>query len=128
MQELKNKIASTAEHVEDYLKVEEQLLRLRVIRSASKGIAVGVSLVVLIVSGFIALIFLSMGIAWLINDWADNTYIGHIIVGGCYLLLGCIVWFGRNKVVLAPVSRAIINGMLDDKNEEDEDDSTEKGN
>lgn len=126
MQELKNKIASTAEHVEDYLKVEEQLLRLRIVRSASKSLAFGISLIILIISGFIALIFLSLGIAWLINEKSGNDYIGHVIVGGSYLLLGLVAWFGREKILLGPVVNKLIHAMLEEDKDDDDDGRVQK--
>jgi hypothetical protein len=117
MQELKEKIVSTKEHVEEYLKVEEQLLRLRVVRSSSKALAVGFSMVVLIVTGFIAMIFLSIGAAELINQAAGNDYLGHLIIGGCYLLLGLVIWFGRKKFVLDMISNKLIHAILEEPNE-----------
>lgn len=71
--------------------------------SAFKKVAKGInSLVLFIVIGAIlfgAMLLLTVAAALFLGTWLDNLGLGFLILGGCYLLIALIVYYGFREVI-----------------------------
>lgn len=47
--------------------------------------------------GFLAMVCLNFGLAYLLNELLDNQFAGFFILAGFYLLLGTIIFLNRNN-------------------------------
>lgn len=101
-------IESLFNESKDYAQNRLTLLKLKA-ADKSAGIASGVILgIALFVIFFIFFIVLNIGIALLIGDLVGKSYLGFLIWAGFYAIAGLVLFFGRNKIVKAPVTNMII--------------------
>ncbi len=89
-------------------------MRLEVEDAVSVALAKLLRMVLTGVAGLLAILFLSWGMAALLNAWIGNAYAGHLIVGGLYtaVLLGLLSRPGQRLLGLKAgwVARRIFEG------------------
>ena len=70
--------------------------------------------------GLTFLLFISLGISALVNQWLESEYLGYLIVAGLYLLCGLVVYFAKDAIELKVRKGVSNSGLLDEILEEDE--------
>lgn len=58
-----------------------------------------------------SLLFFSIALAFVISRWIGSTYSGFFIVAGFYLLIGIIVWVGKNNFIRIPIMNKILQQL-----------------
>ncbi len=94
-----------------FIETKIESARLQVTEKLS---AVSGSAVFMILLAFIALsllLFLSMGLAYIISGWLQKRYAGFFIVAGLYGLLAILGYLLRHRILILPISNSIIKKM-----------------
>lgn len=110
--ELKEKTADLADHVED---LANTFYRLTVVNLAQKtsnivsGIVVGIIVGLL---GFFALLFLGIAFAWWIGTVLNNHTVGFLAGAGLFIVLVVIVALLRKKII-SPLRDLIVRKIFD---------------
>ena len=113
---MENKPTSVEElfyKLRDYGDTRIELFKLK---SLHKITGVLSSLIVsVILIGLISLIILciTIGLAILLGAWLGKMYYGFFIMAIIYIIIGLILYSGRNKFLSKPVSDKIIKELLD---------------
>lgn len=108
-----SQVEALLEKVKDYIETRIELLKLKAIDKSSGVLSAIISFVVLFVFSIFFFILFSIGLALLIGDLLGKYYYGFFIVAALYLIIGLVVFFGRNKWIKPPVEKVMINSFLD---------------
>lgn len=54
--------------------------------------------VILGLLGLICMLFLLMALAAFLNEYLESSYLGYLIDAGILVLIGCILYFNKNKI------------------------------
>lgn len=98
LEELKDNVTEADRNVRSYLKNTEEYYKLKGFKIAMHSIT---SLIKILMLGSIALLSLfmiSFALAHGIGQWLDNIFLGFLIMGGFYILLGWIAYMFRKKL------------------------------
>jgi len=96
----------------DYVETRVELARLKAVeKSADTASSIYAGLVVFFIA-FLFITLLNIGLALLIGEWLDETYIGFFILAGIYALAGLVFYFNRNSWLKTPVNNKIIKKIL----------------
>jgi len=109
---LKQKGGRLLESMADYVELS---LRLFALQSADKSarLASGFLTIVVLTLVFIfSLIMLSIGAAILISFLLHRAWIGFVILGAFYLLVGIILIVVRKKIISKPILNLIIPALV----------------
>lgn len=82
-----------------YIETKIELIQLDVKEELIGGIAKAISLIIIIVFALLSVLFISLGLGSMLNDYLESTYFGYLIIGLFYLILTLIVFSGREKIV-----------------------------
>lgn len=99
--------------LKDYGDTRLDLFKLKSINKVSGFLSTLIMSVILVVLLFLVLICLSIGLALLIGGWIGNTYWGFFIIGAIYIIIGLVLYSGRNKLLKVPVSNKLIKELID---------------
>jgi hypothetical protein len=118
MKEFKT-VESLAEHVKEYVNTRISIVKLEIAEKVSKLGAwiIGVVLLFFILLFFI--VFLSLSAAHGIGDALGKPYLGFLIIGAFYLLLGLFVWWRKEKLLRIPLMNILIRQLFSDENNRD---------
>jgi hypothetical protein len=106
--EEQSKIEKLVSDVKDYAETRLDIAVLEVQDKATSVISSIAASVVVGVIGVIVLLFLSIGAAWALGEYIHSPSIGFFSVAGFYLLLGLILYLGREKLIKLPIINAIL--------------------
>lgn len=109
-----SKIEEVTESVKEYINTRYELV---VLQTAEKTSNVGSQLIsfsVLAIVSVLALVFLSIALAWYISDQLESPQAGFFIVGGFYLLMTLVFFFFRKQVMVKPFRNIIIRSIFNE--------------
>ena len=99
--------------LKDYVELRLELLKLKIINKASGALSDLIILIILILVLSLILFCFTIGFALLIGAWLGKLYLGFFIVAGVYIIIGFILYSGRNKFVKTSVSNKVVKELLD---------------
>lgn len=102
------------EALSDYVKVKTALLKLELKEHISDALAKLVAYIIILLIASIVLLFLSIGIALLINHvLSSQAYVGFVIVAGFYLIvLFVVLMFLRSGKLKMVIEDAMLNEQI----------------
>lgn len=103
------------ENISRYLESRIELIKIDVQQKIAGAIVSAVQIGLLFFMGLFTLIFASLALANWLNSIIGNSFAGHLIVAGFYLLLGVIVIAAR-KAIQAK-AETMVDNMFAGKNE-----------
>ena len=106
-------VESLIDRVKNYVETRIDLLRLKAIDKSSSFLSLVVSLIVVILVGFISLIMLSVGIALLLGDCLGKSYYGFFIVAVFYIIAGLVLYSLRDKWLKTPIANSMIKNLME---------------
>ena len=112
MAEIKNKADDLIEHAGDYFETYYQLGKLKLTQKSSDAGSAVIAGVLMAVLGFFFVLFVSMGLAWLIGDALDSVMAGYFIVAGVYLIMIVIIILMRKRIITPYFRNMIVRKML----------------
>lgn len=113
MENQSSTVESLIDRVKSYVETRIDLLRLKAIDKSSSFISLLISMIVVILILFIALLLLSIGVAFIIGDCIGKAGYGFLIVAGFYLITGLVLFLLRNKWLKKPIANSMIKNLLD---------------
>lgn len=99
--------------LKEYGDTRLDLLKLKSINKASSflsSLIVSISLVVVL---FLILICITIGAALLIGAMLGKAYYGFFIIGVFYIIIGLVLYSGRDKYLKTPISNKLIKELID---------------
>ncbi|HTI90176.1 MAG TPA: phage holin family protein [Puia sp.] len=114
------KVETLIDHTKDYLHARVDEAKLALAEKASGVISVVITGSVVSLVFVFCLFFSSISAAIALGNWLHKLWLGFLLVGSVYLLLGLIVWAAKDRLIRIPVMDAIIHQLF--KNDTDEED------
>jgi len=106
-------VESLIDRVKSYVETRIDLLRLKAIDKSSSFLSLLISMIVVILIGFISIMMLSVGIALLLGDWLGKSYYGFFIVAGFYIIAGLVLYSLRDKWLKTPIANSMIKNLME---------------
>jgi hypothetical protein len=113
MEENQSTVESLIDRLKSYAETRIDLIRLKSINKSSSFLALLISMIVVILIGFIAVLMLSVGIALLLGDLLGKNWYGFLIVAGFYLITGLVLYSLRDKWLKKPIANSMIKNLMD---------------
>lgn len=88
------------------------LFKLKAVNKISGILSTLIVLMILVTLIFLVFICFTIGLALLIGAWLGKAYYGFFIIGGIYIIIGLILYSGRDRYFKNPVSNKIIKDLL----------------
>jgi hypothetical protein len=95
----------------DYTTTSIELVRLKAVDKVSDVISTVIPHALVLCLIVLALLFVSLGLSFWIGDLLGKTYLGFLVVGGFYLLVGVILRLFHTKIKKT-VSNYLVNQLL----------------
>ena len=105
-------IEELTQSAERYVKTSCTVLKLEAVETSSVIGAGLVSSILIAVMAFLVIFFFSLGMGFYLSYIRGDNYSGFVIIAGFYLILGCILFLGRKKLVEIPVRDKIIRKVF----------------
>jgi hypothetical protein len=106
------KIKTLTGQVKDYVQTRIDIAKLTAVKSGSEAAGNAALYLLLAVVGLFFLMFASIGAGFAVGHAINSNFGGFMIVAGFYLLLGIIIYAFRAKLIVSPITNAVINGVL----------------
>lgn len=113
MENQSSPVESLIDRVKSYVETRIDLLRLKAIDKSSSFLSLILSMLVVILVSFIAIMLISVGIALLLGDLMGKAYYGFFIVGALYLITGLVLYSMRDKILKSPIADGMIKNLMD---------------
>jgi hypothetical protein len=108
IEQIKEKAGDVFENASEYIEARWNLGVLNVSSKAAETIStLTVSLLIGLIST-IVLLFMSLGVAWLIGQKLGSPALGFFSVGGLYLLIGIVIYSIKDKYIKLPIINSFI--------------------
>lgn len=96
--EIKDDLMDAEADMRSYLMRSEEYLRLKLFKIVMHHVT-GIAKFVAIATGFLfALLFLSWALSIMLSETLQSTYLGFVIVGSFYVLIGILLVIFREKL------------------------------
>lgn len=105
--------------VSEYLETRLEILKLTLIRSASKtlGVLAFITIICLLVLMF--LLFLVIAFSWWMSDLMGSAALGYLTGSGVFILMIIICFIFRKPLFVNPFVRLFLRSSLDEEEEEE---------
>ena len=120
MEETFVKVEEITDSLKEYVDVRVEDAKLRLAEKSSGLVANLVARIIIIIAFSLALVFLSLALALSLAAWWGQMWLGFLVVGGLYILIGWMVWALRESLIHIPMMNNILT-HLTKKGEEDDD-------
>lgn len=108
-----NVLESLFERTNDYLETRIELAKLKAVRKSSEVVSSVVSKILLGVVFCFFLMVLNIGLGLWIGELLGKAWLGFFALAGFYLIVGLIIYAGREKLLKMPVANSIIKKIND---------------
>ena len=113
MEDLKEKTADLASHVEDFASTFYKLTLVKVTEKATNAVSFAVVVIAFSVLGIFGLLFLGIAFAWWLGDVVGSRPLGFVLGGAGFLLLFAIIAVLRKNIVFPFIRDLIIKKVYD---------------
>ena len=97
----------------DYGDTRIELIKLKSLQKVSGVLSSLILSIILIGTFALILLCITIGLAILLGAWTGKMYYGFFIMAILYIIIGLILYTGRNKFLRKPVSDKVIKELLD---------------
>lgn len=97
-EEVKENFIEAEASAKSYLENSHKYYKLKGFKVMMKAILVFAKIAMVSVMLVLALLFLSASAAFWVGEYLNSTALGFLIVGGCYILLGLLIYLLRNRL------------------------------
>ncbi|WP_417363199.1 phage holin family protein [Galbibacter sp.] len=84
---------------QEFIEKNYEYYRLSIFKKLTKGTTSMITFMIIGALLFGALLLLTFAIALFIGSWLDNLGLGFLILGGFYILIAVIVYYGFRKTI-----------------------------
>ena len=96
------------EQVRRYFALQKDYLSLHGVEMLTRLFTAIALAVILILAGFLVILFGSFALAYWIGSLLDSTVLGFAIIAGALLLVALLIWANRSAWIVRPVTRFMI--------------------
>lgn len=121
MQEEKEAQSTFFEEIKEYISVRSKIFSLQIAETAANLISNLISNAAALLFFIIFFVFASIGLAFLVGQWVDNTAGGFFIVAGFYLLIGIVIWAIKGTYIERPLTNIFIRNFFKGTEDDEED-------
>ncbi|TDH26195.1 hypothetical protein EXU57_11945 [Segetibacter sp. 3557_3] len=107
-----NVVESLIGNSKEYVETRFNLLKLKLVDKSSDLVSTVLTFIPLIVIGLLVFFLLNIGIALLIGDLLGRASWGFLVLTGIYIIIGFILYSGRNKLIKVPFANMLIRKFL----------------
>ncbi len=118
MENIFAKAEEMADNVKEYVNTRIESAKLSIAEKTSKLVANVMAAIMLAAIIFLFFLFAGIALSLVLGEWLDNTWAGFLLVAALYLLVGIIIWTGREKLIRLPIMNALIKQFLSDDEED----------
>ncbi len=97
-EEIKNNFAEADASIRSYLDSSKDYYKLKGFKFMMQGVAAFSKILLLGMAAMLTLFFLSLAASYGIGQLLNNTFMGFLIVGLFYLLVGAVFYMLRNRL------------------------------
>ena len=113
MEDLKEKTADLAGHVEDFAQTFYKLSLVKITEKATNAVSLVVVVVAFAVLGIFGILFLGIALSWWLGNLVENRALGFVLGGGFFILLFLIIALLRKNLVFPFIRDLIIKKVYD---------------
>ncbi|NBB17943.1 hypothetical protein GVN20_01125 [Runella sp. CRIBMP] len=106
--EIKERATDWFDNASDYFEARWNLGVLDMSEKTASAVSSLASVLIIGTVGTIALLFVSLGVAWLIGERLNSPAFGYLIVGGFYALVCIILFLVKDSLIKVPIVNAFI--------------------
>ncbi len=121
MEDRTNGLHGLAAAAKEYVNTRVDSMKLSAAEKTSLIISDLVAGAIVAVVFLFVLVFASIAGAMALSSWIGKPWSGFLIVAGIYLLIGIVIWTGKERMIRIPVMNKIIHQLFknDEADEED---------
>jgi len=119
MEKAFEKIEELAGNINNYVNNRIDAMKLTAAEKTSAVIANLVAGLIVATVFMFFIIFAGIALSLFLGDWIGRTWAGFLIVSGLYLLIGVVVWSGKEKIIRLPIMNALIKQLFGKEDEQD---------
>ncbi|MES2517441.1 MAG: hypothetical protein V4585_04990 [Bacteroidota bacterium] len=105
---IKDKAEDIFDNASDYLEARWNLGVLNTSSKIAESISVITITLIIASISLIALLFLSLSVAWVIGEYLGSPALGFFYVGVFYFVIGIMVYFIKDKYIKLPIINSFI--------------------
>lgn len=113
MDDLKEKTADLAEHIEDLAETFYRLTIVNVTQKATNIAANAIAMVAITIFGFFVLLFLGIALSWWLGDMVGSRPVGFVLGALFFLIVLFVILLLRRKIIFPKIRDLIISKMYD---------------
>lgn len=106
------KFEEVTESVKKYINTRYELMVLQATEKASNIGAEAISVILILKLATLAVLILSLAVAFYLSCVLEDTYSGFLIVGGAYLVIAFLLIGFRKSLLTKPFRNIIIKAMF----------------
>jgi hypothetical protein len=106
------KFEEVTESVKKYINTRYELMVLQATEKASNIGAEAISVILILKLATLAVLILSLAVAFYLSYVLEDTYSGFLIVGGAYLVIAFLLIGFRKSLLTKPFRNIIIKAMF----------------
>jgi len=110
--EEQNKFEEVTESVKKYINTRYELMVLQSTEKASNIGAEAISVILILKLAGLAILILSLAVAFYLSYALGDTYSGFLIVGGAYFVIALLLIGFRKSLLTKPFRNTIIKAMF----------------
>lgn len=116
----KDLINNFIDHAEEYIKTRQEYSKLLAVQKGSNALSSAITLLIIFSIFLCFFLFVSVTIAFLIAEYSGKNSIGFGAVGLFYLLVGVVIYIGKDRLIKIPLMNSLIKNMLKDASDEED--------
>jgi len=113
--EIKDNATNWLDSATSYLEARWNLGVLDLSEKTARAASHIVTLLLLGTIGTIVLLFISLGVAWLLGEWLQSPAKGFFLVGLFYAIVGIVLFWVKDQFIRIPVVNAFIKQFYYEK-------------
>lgn len=101
--------------VKKYIDLQKDFVKLDITHKLTILLSTLILILVLIVLGMIALLYLSFTLVYILEPHVGGLTISYAIITGGILLMGILIYGLRKRLIIQPLANFLVNLLLNDK-------------
>jgi hypothetical protein len=110
----KNNIEELGRNLREYIAIQYELLKMQIVHKLSVSISWLLSAMILILIGFLCVLFLSLSLGIYLSEITGSYTKGFLLIGSAYFLLFLLLILFRKNIMGKPVGDKIIEESLNE--------------
>ncbi|MET0637176.1 MAG: hypothetical protein ABWZ25_14195 [Chitinophagaceae bacterium] len=113
MEDLKEKTAGLADHVEDLAQTFYKLSVLRITEKATNAVSFAVVVITFSLLGVFTLLFLGIALSWWLGDLTGSRALGFVLGAAAFFVIFLLIALLRKNIVYPLIRDLIIKKVYD---------------